>query len=159
METTLRPAKSSDLEFSFTAKHQALGPHIAKRWGWDDAFQREFHRKRWVGRPWSIIMLGERPIGTVSVEETESHIRFGEFYLLPAHQGQGIGTKVLQSVLKHADAQALPVKLEYLKWNPVGSLYKRHGFVVVDENEIHYFLVRHPIFVKPRDASSESLQP
>jgi GNAT superfamily N-acetyltransferase len=69
-------------------------------------------------------------------------VRFGEFYLLPAFQRHGIGSTVLASVLACADAEDLPVELEYLKWNPVGSLYQRFGFVNVGENEIHYFLVR-----------------
>ena len=64
--------------------------------------------------------------------------------LLPWFQRQGIGTEVLLAVLQRADADGLPVRLEYLKGNPVGSLYKRHGFAVVAENGSHYFLVRPP---------------
>jgi len=142
MKPTLRSATESDFEFSFEAKRQALGPHVSARWGWDEAYQIELHSKRWSERPWSIIDLNGEPIGTVSIKRNEEHFQFGEFYLLPAFQRRGIGTHVLRSVLEEADNHALPVKLEYLKWNPVGSLYKRHGFEVVAENEIHYFLVR-----------------
>jgi len=67
-----------------------------------------------------------------------------EFYLLPQFQGQGIGSKLLQSVLDRADELALPVKLEYLKWNPVGSLYLRHGFEIASQNDTHFFVVRQP---------------
>ena len=32
----------------------------------------------------------------------------------------------------------MPLRLRYLKWNPVGSLYRRHGFSIIDETEIHF---------------------
>jgi ribosomal protein S18 acetylase RimI-like enzyme len=51
---------------------------------------------------------------------------------------------VLSEFLKDCDRSNRAVQLEYLKWNPVGSLYKRHGFEVVSENKIHYFMVREP---------------
>jgi len=141
---TLRRAEEGDFEFAFKVKREALGPYVASHWGWDELLQRELHRKRWNERPWSIVMVAGRSIGTVSVKQAQDHIRVGEFYLLAESQGKGIGSKVLLSVLQHADRHVLPVKLEHLKWNPVGSLYKRHGFLVSAENDTHYFLVRQP---------------
>lgn len=126
-------------------KRLALGPHIIARWGWEEDFQREIHGKRWRERPWSIVEAGEIPIGTLSVEELPDHIRFGEFYLLPEYQRQGIGSRLLRNVLERADALSLPVKLEYLHWNPVASLYLRHGFKRVSESDIHFFVVREPM--------------
>jgi len=114
------------------------------RWGWDEDFQRKMHRTRWSERPWSIIQADDILIGTLSVEEFSDHIRFGEFYLFPDYQGRGIGSWLLQSVLNRADVLSLPVRLEYLKWNPVGSLYLRHGFEIVSHNDTHFFMVRSP---------------
>jgi hypothetical protein len=48
-------------------------------------------------------------------------------------------------VLKRADEAGLPVKLEYLKWNPVASLYQRYGFETTSETDVHYFAVRKPL--------------
>ncbi len=145
MEVRLVPAEEADFEFAFAAKREALGPYVEARWGWDDALQREFHRQRWTERPWSIIVAaaGEK-VGTVSVARTAAHVQFGEFYLLPRFQRRGIGTGVLQTVIRQADTDGFPIKLEYLNVNPVGSFYKRHGFVVVAENDSHYFLVHTP---------------
>lgn len=144
MQISLRTAVPEDYEFSFEAKRQALGPHIAVRWGWNEDIQDALHRKRWSERPWSIIQIEGQAIGTLSVEEKEDHIRFGEFYLLPENQGRGIGSRVLRLVLDRADTLRLPVRLEYLKWNPVASLYLRNGFEVVSKNDIHFFLTREP---------------
>ena len=144
MTVTLSPAGEADYEFAFDAKRQALGPYVEARWGWDDAFQRTLHRQCWTERPWSVIMLGGQRVGTVAITRTLTHFQFDEFYLLPRFQKQGIGSEVLKNILQQADAARLPVKLQHLKWNPVGSLYRRHGFVVVDENDTHYLLVRVP---------------
>ena len=144
MTVTLSPAGEADYEFAFDAKRQALGPYVEARWGWDDAFQRTLHRQHWNKRPWSVITSGGQRVGTVAVTRTPTHFQFDEFYLLPRFQKQGIGSEVLRDILQQADAARLPVKLQHLKWNPVGSLYRRHGFAVVDENDTHYLLVRVP---------------
>jgi GNAT superfamily N-acetyltransferase len=133
-----------DLDFAFESKRQALGPHVAARWGWDDAFQREVHIQRFSAKPLFAIQRAEERLGTISVEVQGTSMRLGEFYLFPGHQGQGIGTRVLQHCLELADHLQLPVRLEYLIWNPVGALYRRCGFVEHARSDIHVFLERPP---------------
>jgi GNAT superfamily N-acetyltransferase len=142
MSIVLRPAVQEDFEFAFDAKLQALGPHVSKRWLWEDSFQRAIHEKRWNERPWFILERGGIKLGTVSIGKTADGIQFGEFYLLPRFQSQGIGAEILNKVIGNAESLKLPIRLEYLKWNPVGTLYSRHGFKVTSENDTHYFAVR-----------------
>jgi ribosomal protein S18 acetylase RimI-like enzyme len=144
MKPTLRPTTDTDFAFAFETKKDAMGPHISSRWGWDEKYQLDVHQQRWSEKPWFIVMLGEELIGTVSIHEQPDFIRFGEFYLLNSFQRKGLGSRVLSDFLEDCDRSKRVVQLEYLKWNPVGSLYKRHGFEVVSENEIHYFMVREP---------------
>ncbi|WP_390343296.1 GNAT family N-acetyltransferase [Variovorax boronicumulans] len=145
MTPTLRTALDSDFEFAFDAKRQALGPYVAARWGWDGDFQRSLHQSRWQERPWSVILKGGTPVGTIATWEVDGHRRIGEFYVLPAFQRAGIGSAVLRQQLAQADHDKQAVRLEHLKWNPVGALYGRHGFVHESANDTHCFLVRHPI--------------
>ncbi|MGJ8528764.1 GNAT family N-acetyltransferase [Maritalea sp.] len=132
----------NDVNFAFDAKRAALGPHIVKRWGWDEDFQRGVHQHRFEEKPFFQILSNKRKLGTVSFEVRANYARFGEFYLFPEFQKQGIGSKVLKHCLRQADMRALPVKLEYLHWNPVGSLYRRHGFVETGQSKIHCFMER-----------------
>ncbi|SFP24536.1 N-acetyltransferase [Variovorax sp. 770b2] len=145
MDLEIRAAVDSDFEFALDAKRQALGPYVAARWGWDDNFQRNLHRSRWRERPWSIILKSSMPVGTIATWKVDGHLRIGEFYVLPAFQRCGIGSAVLRQVLGHADQDSEVVRLEHLKWNPVGALYGRHGFVEENANDTHYFLARHPV--------------
>jgi GNAT superfamily N-acetyltransferase len=145
MNPILRPTTDADFAFAFEAKKDAMGLHISSRWGWDEEYQlKVLHKQRWSEKPWFIVMLGEKAIGTVSIHDRSDFIRFGEFYLLSSFRKKGLGSMILSEFLKDCDRSNRAVQLEYLKWNPVGSLYKRHGFEVVSENEIHYFMVREP---------------
>ncbi len=132
------------MTFAFQAKKDAMGPHIAMRWGWNEAYQLAVHTQRWQEKPWFIVELDGEPIGTLSIHELPGYTRFGEFYLLREYRGRGLGSMILTTFLEDCDRFHREVRLEYLKWNPVGSLYRRHGFEVVSENEIHYFMVREP---------------
>ena len=123
------PLRASDQDFSYMVKVDAMGPHIKHRWGWDEDFQHELHLEKLRSKPFSLIVLGEEAVGTVSLERHPDHLQFGEFYILSAHRGRGIGSRVLRHCLSIADREHLPVHLEHLLWNPVGSLYRRNGFI------------------------------
>jgi GNAT superfamily N-acetyltransferase len=140
----LLPQSEEALRCAFEAKRAALGPYIVERWGWDEARQMQWHHARFGEKPFFKIVRDGRDVGTVSVMRLGDHIRFGEFYLFPDEQGKGLGSRVLRHCLSLADEQGLPVRLEYLKWNPVGTLYRRHGFVPVRETDIHWFMERPP---------------
>jgi GNAT superfamily N-acetyltransferase len=129
-------------DFAFEVKRAAMGPHIMARWGWDEAFQRNFHEPRFRDTPFSRIMYNGQAVGTIALTALVDHLRLDEFYLLPAYQGQGLGTRILNHCLAIADTCGMPLRLRYLKWNPVGSLYRRHGFMVIDETEIHFIMER-----------------
>jgi GNAT superfamily N-acetyltransferase len=140
----LLPKEDDALRYSFEVKRQAMGPYIVQRWGWDEALQMKLHAERFAEKPFFRIERKGRAVGTVSVAEHPDHIRFGEFYLLPELHGQGLGSRILRHCLALADARGLPVRLEHLKWNPVGSLYRHHGFTVTGESDIHWFMQRAP---------------
>jgi GNAT superfamily N-acetyltransferase len=131
-------------DFAFEVKRVALGPHIIARWGWDEAFQRNFHEQRFRDTPLSWTMHNGQAVGTIALTALADHLRLDEFYLLPAHQRQGLGTRILNHCLAIADTCGMPLRLRYLKWNPVGSLYGRHGFTVIDETDIHFVMERQP---------------
>lgn len=140
----LRPALQSDFGFAFAAKKDAMGPYITFRWGWDEDYQLSVHKLRWTEKPWFVVMLDDAAIGTVSIHEQPEFVRFGEFYLLSAFRGRGLGSMILGDFCLECDQSKRSARLEYLKWNPVGSLYKRHGFERISEDEIHYFMERQP---------------
>jgi hypothetical protein len=119
-----------------------MEPYIAAHWGWDEALQSRLHRERFAEKPFSRIVWRGEDIGTVSLMRLADCVRFGEFHLFPACHRRGIGSSILAHCLALADAERTPVRLEYLKWNPVGTLSRRHGFAVVGETDIHWLMER-----------------
>jgi GNAT superfamily N-acetyltransferase len=138
------PLTAFDHEFSYMVKVDAMGPHIRHRWEWDEQFQRAVHQEKLRSKPFSLILLGEEAVGTVSLERHPGHLQFGEFYILSEHRGRGVGSRVLQHCLSVADQERLPVHLEHLLWNPVGSLYRRNGFIETSTTSSHSILKRPP---------------
>ncbi len=137
---------AEEIEFSFQVKKQALGPYIIQQWGWDEEFQRKVHDQRLREKPFCQIEFNGPPVGTVSLQLLPEFIRFGEFYLGDSFRGVGIGSKILAHCLQLADDRNLPVRLEYLLWNPVGSLYRRNGFVEIGRTSSHYLMERPKLF-------------
>ena len=133
---------AGDIDFAFRVKQAALGPHVTVRWGWNETFQRAVHERRFNEKPFFAIERAGRRLGTISIESCSTHLRLGEFYLLPAFQGRGLGTAILRHCLTLADALRLPVRLEYLRWNPGGSLYRRCGFVELGRTDVHCLMER-----------------
>ncbi|WP_432807316.1 GNAT family N-acetyltransferase [Microvirga terrae] len=119
------------------------------RWRGDEAFQRIFHQQRFRDTPLSPVMVMGQAVGTVAFTALADHVRLDEFYLLPVHQGQVLGARILNQCLAITDARGKPTRLRYLNWNPVGSLYRCHEFAVIDEAETHFIRERQPSGASP----------
>lgn len=133
-----------EFEVAYALKKAALGPLVIERWGWDEREQRAIMEEKWRAKRFFRIEREGETVGTIAIDEHPDHIRIGEFYIAPRFQRRGIGTQVLGPILRDADARRLPVRLECLRWNPAFALYRRHGFVVTQESDLHYFMERPP---------------
>lgn len=119
-----------------------MSEYIAAQWGWDEDYQFRMHQQRFETKPFFAVLKEGEAIGTLSWVVGDDYAQFGEFYILKQFRGAGLGTRILAHALTHADRIGCPVRLEYLKWNPVGSLYRRHGFTDVYATETHFHLER-----------------
>jgi GNAT superfamily N-acetyltransferase len=140
----LRPAADDELELSYRVKKAAEGELIRRTFGWDEAFQRDFHRKDWTASRPEVIELDGKPIGTVAIIEGDGYIEVGQFFILPEYQSRGIGSVLLGRVLRRADTARLVVRLAFLKGNRAERLYRRHGFELVKQTETYCYMERRP---------------
>jgi GNAT superfamily N-acetyltransferase len=77
--------------------------------------------------------------GSIAVRP-ESHAQWIEhFYLIPEHQGQGLGNAVLRHVMM-TQQDHRPFRLNVLQSSSARRLYERHGFVREHEGPIDVFL-------------------
>lgn len=139
-----RPVTTADHDWLFGLHDDAHRALVEEAYGpWDDAQQREFFApllndfEVWVfeqdGDPVAALYLGERD-GDVWIELVE---------VLPARQGEGIGSVVLGWTVDRAVEQGVGVLLQVHRVNAdARRLYLREGFVEVGTTETHHLLRR-----------------
>lgn len=113
---------------------------IAQTWGWDDARQEQHFRKHFDPALRQIITFRGVDIGVLSVVECETDVFLQLIEILPQCQGQGIGTSVIQSVLRRAHCKGKPVALQVIKANRARRLYQRLRFITTGETETHFLM-------------------
>ncbi|NIF30166.1 GNAT family N-acetyltransferase [Pantoea sp. Tr-811] len=57
--------------------------------------------------------------------------------LLPHYQKHGIGSGLLEALLRRSDQLQLPVELSVEPYNPALQLYQRFGFQVIDQKGVY----------------------
>lgn len=80
--------------------------------------------------------------GFILIRPQVDHWLLDHLYILPEHQGKGVGAAVLQDVIANADAQRMPIRLCALRGSASNRFYQRHGFVQTDEAEWDIYYVR-----------------
>ncbi len=79
-------------------------------------------------------------MGFFAVRNNGDHLYLDHLYIAPAEQARGIGSMILQWVLRDATEQDLPVRLMALNGSPANGFYRLHGFETVTQDELdtHY---------------------
>ncbi len=138
------PADESHYDFTYRVKKEAYGKYITQIWGWDENLQREFYAQDWEKLKPSVILYRHKPIGTICISTVDESLHIERFYILPEYQNKGIGSYLLKQLLEKADKENSPTKLCVLKINPAISLYRRHGYEIIAEDETMYYMERQP---------------
>ena len=88
------------------------------------------------------MLVGGKPAGYLETTTLDTAVDLTNVVLLPAFQGKGIGTRIVQDVIAHATAQRLPVRLQVLRANPARALYERLGFRTLEETDLRVKMLR-----------------
>jgi ribosomal protein S18 acetylase RimI-like enzyme len=106
-------------------------------WGWDEELQRRIFDERFAGQRFQVILVDDEDAGVLDVQERGDEVFLKLIELLPANQGQGIGTSIIRSL----QARGKPVALRVLTTNPrAAALYRRLGFRVVKRTPERLFM-------------------
>ena len=71
-------------------------------------------------------------VGMASVGPHEQHLALWKLYVRPEHQGKGIGSALLESVVARARGDYAQIRLSYLEGNTSAQgFYRTKGFVEV----------------------------
>lgn len=137
-----RAAQPSDSGFAFEVAEAAMRGYVEQTWGeWEPNFQREHHARSFKTESHQVILVDDEPAGILAVEMSMAHVQLEKLYLLPPFRNQGVGSRVLRSVLDAAAAAHKPVRLRTLAVNTAARrFYARHGFVVTGATPERVFM-------------------
>jgi GNAT superfamily N-acetyltransferase len=140
---TLRKASPHDSEFAYCAKRAAFREYVEKVWGWDEDEQRQLHAQRFGTQDFRVIHVAGTDVGIMAVVVATDCVKLNQLFLLPEHQGQGIGRECMLLIMEEAGRLGLPVRLRVLKINPRAlAFFQRLGFWRTGETETHVLMER-----------------
>lgn len=142
MSYFLRRVNRTDSDFLYRLKTACLKEYVAAIWGWDEADQRRRFMASFNPADSQIVVAFGRDVGQLAVDLEVEEVFLSGIYLLPAYQGQGLGSQILGDLLSEARQQQRPVRLQVLVGNPARHLYRRLGFRIIGKSDTHY-VMRH----------------
>lgn len=104
--------------------------------------QHRHYQQHYPDADFRIILRATRPIGRLYLARLPDEFRIIDLALLPMHRSVGIGTALLQEILREAAAAGKPVRLHVERFNPALRLYQRLGFTTVEAGQIYLLMER-----------------
>ena len=92
----------------------------------------------------NIVLRDGQPIGSLFVDESDEEFTLVDVALLAEHRNSGLGTYLIQQLLRRATNKGKPVRLHVLKSNPARRLYERLGFSRVAEDGMYFEMLCEP---------------
>lgn len=135
-----RQATDADIEFLYAMHVATMKEYVDQTWGWEDAFQESVFRKNYVPAKIRVITFEGKDIGVISLEERDEDVFLRAIEILPSHQNQSIGTRIIQQIIIDTVSKQKPVLLYVLKINPARRLYERLGFSTIEEIDAHFIM-------------------
>jgi ribosomal protein S18 acetylase RimI-like enzyme len=152
--TRLRPVADADRPFLVELYGTTREAEL-ERVPWDDAAKRAFveqqfsaqdahYRGNYPGATLDVIEVDGDRAGRLYVHRGPSDIRIMDIVLAPDFRGRGIGTSLLRSLMREADASRRKLSIHVEMNNPARTLYDRLGFIPVGEHGVYLLLERPP---------------
>jgi ribosomal protein S18 acetylase RimI-like enzyme len=101
-------------------------------------------RQRWQPTQVLIITLDGDDIGWLQTTTQNDSLFVAQLFVAAAFQRQGIGTEVMNHVIREAAGAGQAVTLGVVKTNPALRLYERLGFQITHEDDRKFYMRRGP---------------
>lgn len=154
---TLRPVEVGDEEFVYQVYASTREAEMALvDWTAEQkaAFlrmqvnaQTDHYQKYFLNAQYQVIQRESVPAGRLITQQSKDSILIVDIALLPEYRGAGIGTAVMQNLMRYAAQINLPIILRVEFFNPALNLYARLGFVKTGEMSIYHEMTWTPVQV------------
>ena len=140
-ELRVESASEADRDPLYVPYKLALQPYVTWAWGWDEAKeQHNFFERLPLSGLFKLVFKGQC-IGGFCLDtagDAAWHLR--TFFIHPQLHGQGLGTAVLQHLIRQAQHQRRALTLHVIHINPAKRLYERLGFEVIQQEEKSFLM-------------------
>ena len=116
--------------------------YISEIWGWDEQWQENDFSVHFDPEAMTLVRKEHDLVGYSHVENRGNRLFIRMIVVHPHHQRNGIGSKLLGSVIASASEQSKSIGLEVFKINnEAKKFYERYGFNVEGETPSSYIMV------------------
>ena len=140
----LKPYEDNDYDFVYYVKKIVYKDYVIENYGsWDEDQQKGMF-KTYIENAFNniqIVLVEDKKAGFFDgCNILNGDYQINNICLLPEFQGKGIGGKFLEKVIaEHKDQN---IHLKVFKQNRAKKLYEKLGFVVCDETETQYIMIK-----------------
>jgi len=99
--------------------------------------QHTYYQQHFAGSEFHIVELDGERVGRIYIFFGNTCAVLIDIALLPEFQKRGIGTGLLEELLRRADERDLPIELSVEPYNPALQLYQRFGFEVINQTGVY----------------------
>lgn len=138
----LTPADDADFEALLALRMAAMRESLERVGRFDPQRARERLSRGFLPAYTRHILKDGQLVGFVVVVPREKDWLIDHLYIHPSGQGEGIGSWVMEQVLRDADARGKAVSVTALKHSAANRFYLRHGFVLQAEGEWDLYYLR-----------------
>ncbi|MEN3325247.1 MAG: hypothetical protein V7638_54 [Acidobacteriota bacterium] len=134
LNLSLREVTTEDQPFLFEVYASTRMDELQQT-GWSDEQKLAFIRMQFLVRERThqraddrIILLNGKPIGRMLVDRGEAAILLRDIAVLTEYRNAGVGSRLIQDLMKEAAAAGKPIQLHVVASSPAVRLYERLGF-------------------------------
>jgi GNAT superfamily N-acetyltransferase len=144
VKIALRTACDDDVTFARNLYFETMREIIDRLFGWDQIREEKNFARFFKLDEARIITADGQDVGWIQEQISERNINLGSFYITRAMQGRGVGTQVLQMLLRGAARESKSMTLAVVKINPARRFYEKRGFRTTHEDEHKLYMVADP---------------
>ena len=95
--------------------------------------QDSYYRSQFPEAAYQIILKDGAPVGRLYVYRNSTDMRILDITILPEHRAAGVGTSLIRDLQAEAEESNQPLNIWVENFNRSQSLFKRLGFLIVQE--------------------------
>lgn len=133
MNYYLRLATEADLELLDRIHTENMKGYVEQIYPWNPTLFID----NFVAEQYQVIKVNNCIAGFVKIVISQSDLYLGELQIVSPYQNKGIGSSIIENLIRQAKEDNQRLWLRVIKNNPALKLYRRLGFTVFETSHTH----------------------